>query len=62
MNPDHRQPLLIVLALALVAGLLWLAVAALRPLPERSFSMATGPEGSAYRAFAELYREALAKQ
>jgi TRAP-type uncharacterized transport system substrate-binding protein len=62
MNPDHRQPLLIVLALALLAGLLWLAVAALRPLPERSFAMATGPEGSAYRAFAELYREALAKQ
>lgn len=62
MNRDRRQQLLILLALAVVAGVLWLAVDALRPLPERSFTMATGPEGSAYRAFGELYREALAKQ
>jgi TRAP-type uncharacterized transport system substrate-binding protein len=62
MSPDRKQSLLVVLVLAVVAGLLWMAVAALRPMPERSFVMATGPEGSAYRAFAELYRAALAKQ
>jgi len=55
-----RRPLLIVLGLVLLGIALWAAVAALRPLPGRSFAMATGPEGSAYAAFGERYRAALA--
>jgi TRAP-type uncharacterized transport system substrate-binding protein len=45
-----------------VVGIVWAAVAALRPLPERSLTLATGPAGSAYAAFGERYRELLAKQ
>ena len=52
----------LVLFVALIAGLLWAAIAALRPLPERSLTMATGPAGSAYAVFGERYRAILARQ
>ncbi len=55
-----RRTLLIIAGLVLLGIALWAAVAALRPLPGRSFAMATGPEGSAYAAFGERYRAALA--
>ena len=56
------RSLLIAAGLAVAALLLWLAVAALRPLPERSFTMATGPEGSAYALFGMEYRRLLAQR
>lgn len=60
--PSWRRNLLVALALASAGALLWAALAALRPLPERTLTMATGPEGSAYRVYAERYRALLAKQ
>jgi len=56
----NRRPLLIVFALALLGIALWAAIVALRPLPGRTFTMATGPEGSAYATLGERYRSALA--
>ena len=56
------RSLLIAVGLAVVAVLLWAAVVALRPLPERSFTMATGPEGSAYALFGTEYRRLLAQR
>src|SRR5271168_2748239 len=41
--------------------LLWALFAALRPLPGRDVSIATGPAGSAYAQIAERYREILAR-
>ena len=60
--PSWRRSLLVVLALASAGALLWAVLAALRPLPERTLTIATGPEGSAYRVYAERYRALLAKQ
>jgi TRAP-type uncharacterized transport system substrate-binding protein len=48
--------------LIITAGvLLWTLFAALRPLPGRDVSIATGPPGSAYVQVAERYREILAR-
>jgi len=58
----NRRTLLMIAGLVLLSVALWAVVAALRPLPSRSFTMATGPEGSAYAAFGERYRAALAVQ
>lgn len=53
---------MIALVVVLVGALVWAAIAALRPLPERTLTMATGPDGSAYRIYGERYRALLAKQ
>lgn len=45
---------------ALVLAALWAAIFALRPLPPRGVTMATGPEGGAYHEFGQRYRERLA--
>jgi TRAP-type uncharacterized transport system substrate-binding protein len=60
--PSWRRNLLVVLSLALAGALVWAALAALRPLPERTLTMATGPDGGAYRIYAERYRDLLARQ
>jgi TRAP-type uncharacterized transport system substrate-binding protein len=57
-----RRSLLVGIALAFSGALLWTALAALRPLPERTMTMAAGPDGSAYRSYAERYRDLLARQ
>jgi TRAP transporter TAXI family solute receptor len=57
-----NRRLLVVLVIVLVGALIWAAIAALRPLPERTLTMATGPDGSAYRIYGERYRALLAKQ
>jgi TRAP-type uncharacterized transport system substrate-binding protein len=57
-----RRALLAAVPLAIIGTLLWVTLAELRPLPERSLTMASGAEGSAYRAYAERYRDMLAKQ
>ena len=56
------RSLLAAAGLVLAALLLWAAIAALRPMPERSFTMATGPEGSAYAVFGAEYRRLLAQR
>lgn len=61
MNTATRR-ILIALVVVLAGALVWAAIAALRPLPERSLTMATGPDGSAYRLYGERYRTLLAKQ
>jgi TRAP transporter TAXI family solute receptor len=47
---------------ALVIAVLWVAIAALSPMPPRMVTMATGPEGSANYEVGKRYRELLAKQ
>jgi TRAP-type uncharacterized transport system substrate-binding protein len=61
MNDSRWRYGLVLAGLVLVVGLVWVAIVALRPFPERSFTMATGPEGSAYAAFGERYRAILAE-
>ena len=56
----HRGKLLLAGLLALAVAL-WLVIELWRPLPPRSFVMATGPEGGAYAAVAERYRDILAR-
>ncbi len=56
----HRLQLILIVV-AVVIGLLWTAIEALRPLPPRTVVMATGPEGSDYDTFGEQYREILAR-
>ncbi|MFO1394967.1 MAG: TAXI family TRAP transporter solute-binding subunit [Steroidobacteraceae bacterium] len=60
MSP-RRRGLLIGLAATMLVAAVWAAIVALRPLPDRSFKMATGPDGSAYALFGERYRALLAK-
>ena len=52
------------LSLLVVLGLTALitAIALLKPMPPRTLTMATGPEGSAYHEFGMRYREILARQ
>ena len=47
---------------ALIVAVLWVAIAALRPMPPRTVTMATGPEGGAYYEVGKRYRELLARQ
>jgi TRAP-type uncharacterized transport system substrate-binding protein len=45
---------------ALVLAAFWAVILALRPLPPRGVTMATGPEGGAYHEIGKRYREHLA--
>lgn len=60
----HRRYLMIaVLAVVvLIVAALWTAVAYVRPMPPRTLTMVTGPEGSAYHEFGKRYREILARE
>jgi TRAP-type uncharacterized transport system substrate-binding protein len=49
-----------VAAAVLVLAALWAAIVALRPLPPRTVTMATGLEGGAYHEVGKRYREILA--
>jgi TRAP transporter TAXI family solute receptor len=49
-------------AALLVAAALWAVVVFLRPLPPRTVTMATGPEGGAYHEVGKRYRELLARE
>jgi TRAP-type uncharacterized transport system substrate-binding protein len=46
----------------LVVPALWTAVVVLRPLPPRTVTMATGPEGGGYHEMGKRYRDLLAQQ
>lgn len=60
----HRLHLVIAVfaVAALTVTILWMAIAAVRPMPPHTLTMATGPEGSAYREFGKRYREILARE
>jgi TRAP transporter TAXI family solute receptor len=47
---------------ALIVAGLWAAIAAMRPMPPRTVTMATGPEGSAHYEVGKRYRDLLALQ
>jgi TRAP transporter TAXI family solute receptor len=53
--------LIVVPALIIVIGAFWIASRFIRPAPPERFVMATGPEGGAYRLFAQRYRDILAR-
>ena len=57
----HRSHLLIAAA-GLSVAVLWATVVMLRPLPPRTVTMVTGPEGGAYYEFGKRYREILARE
>ena len=48
-------------AAVIVAAALWAAIIVLRPLPPRTVTMATGPQGGAYQEVGKRYRELLAQ-
>lgn len=56
----YRTPLAL-LGVAVLAVALWFAAGLWRPLPGRSFVMATGAPGGAYAVFGEEYRAILAR-
>ena len=60
----HRLQLTIVViaVAALIVAVLWVAIAALSPMPPRTVTMATGPEGSANYEVGKRYRELLTRQ
>jgi TRAP-type uncharacterized transport system substrate-binding protein len=61
---EHRSYLrILVIAVALlIIAALWVAIAALRPMPPRIVVMATGPEGGAAHEFGKRYRDILARE
>jgi len=62
MTMRGSRPWLVAAGVIVAAVLLWMAIVALRPMPERRFTMATGPEGSAYEVFGAEYRALLAQR
>jgi TRAP transporter TAXI family solute receptor len=56
-----RFILAVLAAAALIVGV-WVAITALSPMPPRTVTMATGPEGGAYYEVGKRYRELLAQQ
>lgn len=60
----HRFHLIIpvIAAAAVIIAGLWAAIVVLRPLPPRTVTMATGPEGGSHYEIAKRYRDLLARQ
>jgi TRAP transporter TAXI family solute receptor len=62
---DHvslRELIIAIVPLALIAiAAFWIAYQFVKPAPPKRLAMTTGAEGGAYRAFAERYREILAR-
>jgi TRAP transporter TAXI family solute receptor len=60
----HRFRLIIpvIAAAVIVVAGIWAAIVALRPLPPRTVTMATGPESGAYYEVGKRYRDLLAHQ
>ena len=52
---------LIIGGVLLALGIVW-ALSVLHPLPPRTLTLATGPEGSSYQVFGKRYQALLAKQ
>ena len=61
-RPSDLRPLLLPLvAAALVIAAIWYTTSALSPLPPRTVTMATGPDGGAYQEVGKRYQEILAR-
>ncbi|HUJ19240.1 MAG TPA: TAXI family TRAP transporter solute-binding subunit [Nitrospirota bacterium] len=60
----HRYRLIIpvIAAAVIVVAALWAVIASLRPLPPRTVTMATGPEGGSHYDIGKRYRELLAHE
>jgi TRAP-type uncharacterized transport system substrate-binding protein len=58
---EHR-PYLLIAGGVISLGVLWAGVVMLCPMPQRTVTMVTGPEGSAYSVFGKRYREILAHE
>jgi TRAP transporter TAXI family solute receptor len=57
-----RELIIAILPVALIAiAAFWIAYQFVQPAPPRTLTMTTGAEGGAYRAYAERYREILAR-
>ena len=64
VNYSRTRLLLVIvasIAAAVIAGVLWVVLGVLRPLPPRTVRMTTGSEGSAYHELGKRYRAALAE-
>jgi TRAP-type uncharacterized transport system substrate-binding protein len=59
--PRRAATFLPLVATALVVALIWYATSALSPLPPRTVTMATGPDGGAYQEVGKRYQEILAR-
>jgi TRAP transporter TAXI family solute receptor len=57
-----RLLIAVITAAVLAAAALWAVIVFLRPLPPRTVTMATGPEGGAYYEVGKRYRELLAQE
>ncbi len=57
----HRSRFLIPVAAALVIAAIWYTTSALSPLPPRTVTMATGPDGGAYQEVGKRYQEVLGR-
>ena len=57
-----RIVIAVITAAVLVAAVLWAVIVALRPLPPRTVTMVTGPEGGANYEVGKRYREILAQE
>jgi len=53
---------LVIFAAACTVTVLWSGVVIMNPMPPRSVTMATGPEGGAYYEIGKRYREVLARE
>jgi TRAP transporter TAXI family solute receptor len=60
-RPHRSIPLLPLLTAVLVVAGIWVVIIVLRPLPPRTVTMATGPEGGAYADVGRRYRDILAQ-
>jgi TRAP transporter TAXI family solute receptor len=58
-QPRRLAVMAVAASLIIVAGIVWL-LAWLHPLPPRTITMATGPQGSAYVEYGKRYRKLLA--
>lgn len=59
--PRKTRNIILISCVVLFIAIFWLCTL-LHPLPPRTFTMATGPEGSAYETFGKRYKILLAKQ
>jgi TRAP transporter TAXI family solute receptor len=60
-TPRFQITITVIAVAVLAVAVLWAVNAYMRPMPPRTLTMATGPEGGAYYEFGQRYREILAR-
>jgi len=58
----YLLPIIMAGVLVVAVVILWLFLDLVQPLPPRTVTMATGPEGGAYHSYGERYRDLLARE